>query len=85
VKLYHGTSEAGWKAIQEEGVLWSPAPVNVPDPPDRRRYTWLSPEKEVAEGFGDVLLEVELDKLENFGWQIVVREPIPLGRITRIR
>lgn len=84
MRLYHGTSEAAWRAIQEEGVLWSPAPVNVPDPPDRRRYTWLSPEKEVAEGFGDVLLEVELDLPRGTAWQVAVRDPIPLEKVRRI-
>lgn len=58
--FYHGTTKENWKKIQEEGVLWG---YRVHDgvPTLSYRYTYLSPEIEVAEKYGDILLEVEYD------------------------
>jgi len=94
VKFYHGTKEAAWIAIQKEGVLWGPGR------PGGYRHTYLSPERDVAEKYGDVMLEVEWEPkgvgsgIDNYGfdpppgqtcWQFAVFVPIHLGRVRRIR
>ena len=55
VKFYHGTTEENWKKIQEEGVLWGIG--------RSYRYTYLTPDLEVAkqQGSKEVILEVDYD------------------------
>lgn len=59
--FYHGTSEENWKKIQKEGVLWGKPSWNETwGDSQPRRYTYLSPEKEVAQTINsEVILEVE--------------------------
>lgn len=53
MKFYHGTNDDSWKLIQKEGVLWSIHSY---------RYTYLTPSKQIAEGYSKgVLLEVEYE------------------------
>lgn len=61
--FYHGTSEDKWKLIQEEGVLWG---YNIykdenGNPYRSYRYTYLTPDIEIAKNFGDIILEVEYE------------------------
>jgi len=63
MKFYHGTSLKRWEAIQKEGILWS---YNIYEdehgvPYKSYRYTYLTPKLEIAEGYGEVVLEVEYD------------------------
>jgi hypothetical protein len=98
MKFYHGTNEASWKLIQDEGVLWGL---------HNYRYTYLSPKKEIAIMFGKgVLLEVEYDPhgvgvedengevYDNYGfdpppgeicWQFSVFKPILLKYVKRVQ
>lgn len=90
MKFYHRTTEASWKLIQEEGVLWGIHSY---------RYTYLSPSKDIDKSYGDVLLEVEYEPKgvgsgeDNYGfnpppgeicWQFSVFIPIPLNMVTKI-
>ena len=102
MKFYHGTSEEKWKKIQEEGVLWGYNIHKNPDGTEYRgyRYTYLTPEIEVANEYGDVLLEVEYDPvgidgrgIDNYGfdppegqtcWQFSVFIPIPIKNVMRV-
>ncbi len=100
MKCYHGTSEEKWKLIQEEGVLWGYSFHTNPDGSTERgyRYTYLTPEIEVAKGFGEVILEIDYHPtgtigIDNYGfdppprqtcWQFSVFLPIPLEKIKRI-
>lgn len=93
--FYHGTSVENWEKIQQEGILWG-----IPSPNAKYRYTYLTPEIEVAKGFGEVILEIEYKpvgidgrRIDNYGfnpppgqscWQFSVFVPISLGRITKI-
>ena len=100
--FYHGTSEEKWKLIQEEGVLWG---YNIYEdengkPYKSYRYTYLTPDIDVAKRFGNVLLEVEYEpvgvdgtKTDNYGfnpppgmncWQFSVFVPIDLKFVKRI-
>ncbi len=55
--FYHGTSENSWKLIQAEGVLWGGDYST-----GGRRFTYLSPEMDVANAINDaVVLEVKYD------------------------
>ena len=64
MKFYHGTTRESWNKIQEEGVLWG---YRVYDgkPTLGYRYTYLTPDLEVAEKLGskEVILEVEYDPI----------------------
>ena len=89
--FYHGTNEETWAAIQAEGCLWGVHSY---------RYTYLTPERHIAENFGgSVLLEVEYEpkgvgsKADNYGfspppgeicWQFSVFDPIPLSQVKRV-
>ena len=52
---YHGTKDDLWKQIQNEGVLWG---RHWYKGKEIYRYTYLSPYIDVAEKYGDVLLEI---------------------------
>ena len=91
MKFYHGTSRENWEKIKKEGVLWG---YRVHDgiPTLNYRYTYLSPHIEVAEAYGDIILEVEYShvgvdgrKIDNYGfdpppgqtcWQFSIFVPI---------
>lgn len=66
MKFYHGTNKESWKNIQKEGVLWGKPSWNETWG-DRQpyRYTYLTPDLEVAEQYGseEVILEVEYDPI----------------------
>lgn len=59
--FYHGTSEEKWALIQKEGVLWGYNIHKNPDGSTYRgyRYTYLTPDIEIAKKYGDVVLEIE--------------------------
>lgn len=85
MKFYHGTSYETWEKIQEEGILYGKSDKND------FRSTHLSFNPEMAECFGDVVLEVEYDPTVNpykntysysDGFAIRVEEAIPLENIT---
>jgi hypothetical protein len=101
--FYHGTSEEKWTLIQEECKLWG---YNIyqdesGNPYKSYRYTYLTPNIEIAKQFGDVILEVEYNpvgvdgtKTDNYGfnppkgeycWQFSVFIPISLKNIKRIK
>ena len=88
--FYHGTSENKYKEIMEEGVLYGKRGTFNGREIDR--CTYLAVDKEEAECYGDVLLEVEYDPFKNKKknnyiedcWQIRVYEPIAIANIKRI-
>lgn len=89
--FYHGTKNEIWGRIKKEGVLWGVHSY---------RYTYLSPYKEVAEVYGDILLEVEYNPvgidgngIDNYGfnpppgescWQFSVFIPIHISKVKQI-
>ena len=90
--FYHGTSEENWKKIQNEGILYGRRYVtdsngNIIKEVDR--CTYLAVEKEEAQCYGNVILEVKYNpfkspKHNNYiegCWQVRVYEPIPLSEI----
>ena len=61
MKFYHGTSKENWNKILNEGILWG---YNIHKNSDGTeymgyRYTYLTPCIEIADKFGNVVLEVE--------------------------
>lgn len=96
MKYYHGTSKERWKLILQDGFLWG---YRDHSPKEKQhRYTYLSLEKEVAEKYGEVLLEVEytptrIQGVDNYGfnhpsemicWQFSVFVPISLEQVKRV-
>lgn len=90
--FYHGTSEENWKKIQNEGVLYGRRYVTDSDGniiKEVDRCTYLAVEKEEAQCYGNVILEVKYNPLKtpkhnNYiegCWQVRVYEPIPLSHI----
>ena len=93
MKFYHGTSKENWDLIQKEGVLWG---YKNPS----HRYTYLTPEIEVAEKYGSIVLEIDYEPvgingkcIDNYGfdppkgqtcWQFSVFVPINLKKVTKI-
>ena len=63
MKFYHGTTEESWKKIQEEGVLWGGDTYHRTGGKEGYRYTYLTPDLDVAENYGskEVILEVEYE------------------------
>lgn len=59
MKFYHGTSKDNWEKIKQEGVLWGGCTFHATNGRSGYRYTYLTPHIEVAEAYGDVILEVE--------------------------
>lgn len=93
--FYHGTSKERWDAIQKEGVLYGRRYVlgnngNIIKELDR--CTYLAADIEEAKCYGDVILQVEYNPLQNKEennytddcWQLRVYEPIPLSNVTEI-
>jgi hypothetical protein len=86
--FYHGTSKENWKKMQKEGILFGTG--------ENYRYTYLTPEIEIARKFGQVVLEVEYEPIgagsgiDNYGfnppegmtcWQFTVFVPILLSNV----
>ncbi len=65
MKFYHGTTKENWEKIQEEGVLWGKPSWNETwEDREPNRYTYLTPDIEVAEAINsEVILEVEYDPI----------------------
>ena len=85
MKFYHWTTKEKREKIKFEWVLrW------VRDTPCR--CTYLAVDKEEAEQYGDVVLEVEYNprdnarynNYQNWCWQVRVYEPIPIGNIRKL-
>lgn len=81
---YHGTSKENWKRIQDEGILYG-----VRD--GVSRCTYLTPMKEEARHYGDVLLEIKYkpngidDNYCDGCWQFRVYTPILLKDINLVK
>jgi hypothetical protein len=87
--FYHGTNEEAWLKIIKEGVLWGVHSY---------RYTYLTPEINIAKEYGSVLLEVDyiptgIRGIDNYGfdpppgmicWQFSVFIPISISKVKRI-
>ena len=94
--FFHGTTQGCWAAIQAEGVLWGRTRAwSDGVEHDGPRYTYLSPHLEVAQEYGNMVLEVEYEPVgvgsgvDNYGfdpppgetcWQFSVFAPISLDR-----
>lgn len=89
--FYHGTTQKRWAQILSEGVLWG---KHGWDGEGNYRYTYLTPDREVAERFGPVVLMVEYSPVgpphDNYGfdpptgqhcWQFSVFDPILLENV----
>ena len=95
--FYHGTSEENWNKIQKEGILFGRRYIldDKTKKPIREvsRCTYLATDKEEAEYYGNVVLEVNYDPFEHKEhnnyipncWQIRVYEPILISKIKRIK
>lgn len=70
MKLYHGTSEESWILIQEEQVLWDGYSWHETGGKSGYRYTYLTPEIDIAMEFGSVVLEVEYEPVGIDGREI---------------
>lgn len=87
--FYHGTSEENWNKIKTEGILWGCG--------ESYRYTYLTPDIEVAKEHGKIILEVEYEPvgvdgqgIDNYGfnppagmicWQFSVFIPINIDDV----
>jgi len=83
--LYHGTSKSVWKQIQNEGILWG---IRIIPGFNPSRCTYLATDKEEAEQYGSIIIEVDFDKQRDTPnnyvdgcWQVRVYCPIPLSRL----
>jgi len=96
MKFYHGTSLKNWKKIQKEGILWGGYTWHKTEGKKGYRYTYLSPEIEVAEAINsEIILEVEYEPtgirgVDNYGfnppigqtcWQFSVFVPISIEKV----
>ena len=90
MKFYHGTSYDNWNQIQDEGILYGKT-YDSQGNLTNYRCTHLAFNAEVAENYGDVLLEVEYDPTINpfkntysysNGYMIRVEEAIPFENVT---
>ena len=98
--FYHGTSEERWALIQKDGYLWGYR-VHNGEPTLGYRYTYLTPDIDIAKKYGDVMLEVEYEPvgingeaIDNYGfdppkgmtcWQFSVFVPISLNKVKKIK
>lgn len=89
--FYHGTSKENWEIIQNEGILYGRRYITDSDGNTLKevdRCTYLAVDKEEAQRYGEVVLEVEYDptnsKHNNYKedcWQVRVYEPISLSQV----
>ena len=94
MKFYHGTSEENWEKIKKEGILYGRRYVLNNDGTIHHevdRCTYLATDKEEAECYGNVVLEVDYNPLNskhnNYKegcWQVRVYEPIPLSQVNPV-
>ena len=56
--FYHGTSSENWERIKKEGILFGGNTYHKSNGKCGYRHTCLSPFKEVAKLYGNILLEV---------------------------
>jgi len=90
MKFYHGTSVEALRKIQQEGVLWGKGMSY--------RFTYLTPEIEVASKYGEIILEVDYEPRgypnDNYGfnppkgetcWQFSVFIPIGINQIEVVK
>ena len=94
--FYHGTSKENWEQIQKDGQLYGYDRILSNDRKtvlQEFRKTYLAVDREEAECYGDVILEVEYDpyrkgaKCNSFDencWQLRVYEPIPISSILNV-
>ena len=93
--FYHGTTEETWEQIQQEGILFARRYVLNNDSTINHevdRCTYLAVDKEEAQQYGNVILEVEYNpqanpKHNNYVegcWQVRVSEPISIDNVKRI-
>ena len=95
LKFYHGTTECNWKEIQEEGILLGRRFLlnDCGQADEITRCTYLAMERDEAEHYGEVLLEVIYDpylhpEMNNYCegcWQVRVYEPIALEYVKRLK
>ena len=92
--FYHGTSKENWEEIQKEGVLYGRRYViDGNEKHEINRCTYLAVDREEAECYGDIVLEVEYDPFEHKNknnyiddcWQMRVYEPIPIKNVKKIQ
>ena len=94
--FYHGTNKENWEAIQKEGVLYGRRFMTDKDGnivKEVDRCTYLAVDKEEAECYGEVVLQVEYNPathphMNNYidgCWQVRVYEPIPISNIQIIK
>lgn len=87
---YHGTSEAFWQEIQDEGALWG-RKGQYWCSKLMSRVTWFTPYPDEARMWGEVVLAVKFPKLDvdqfnrEDDWQFTYYEPIPLAFVRRIQ
>lgn len=96
MRFFHGTNQESWLKIQQEGVLWGGDTWHKTGGKQGYRYTYLTPEIEIAKEYGDVILEIEYEPkgvgshIDNYGfdpppgmtcWQFSVFVPIGIKRI----
>lgn len=80
--FYHGMNKFGWDETQRQGFLLHKRASE--EYPNMSPCVYLAVEREEAEKYGDVVLEVEYDPLVNKSmnnyvegcWQVRVYEPI---------
>lgn len=92
--FYHGTTKENWEKIKEEGVLYGRRFILNNDGSIKQevdRCTYLTVDKEEAQYYGEIILEVQYDplssKYNNYidgCWQVRVYEPIPLSQIKEL-
>lgn len=95
--FYHGTTEEAWEQIKKDGELFGYDRILSNDRKtvlQEFRKTYLAVDREEAECYGAVVLEVEYDpyrkdaQCNSFNkdcWQLRVYEPIPINKIKRIK
>lgn len=71
---YHGTSEQAWKQIQKEGKLWG-------EHKDNRRFTHLCVDKEEASMYGNVIIRVEYNPINDLDNNDFSPDAFELGAI----
>lgn len=88
--FYHGTKKENWRKIKKKKILWGIHSY---------RYTYLTPDIEIAKNYISIILEVEytptgIKGIDNYGfnpppgeycWQFSVFKPIPLKYVKRIK
>lgn len=85
MRLFHGTSKETYDKIMDEGILWGKR--NAPS-----RCTYFALDRNEAEKYGDVVLEVEYDvhnksfsnNYQEGCWQIREYEPIGTNLIVNV-